>query len=202
MLSQESKKMDLTKNADRGYDMNGRKTIAALFMDRDHAMQAISDLKNAGFPEDEIGVALRDRDADDTVLEDTGNLAGEGAASGAVSGGIVGGFIGVLIGIGALLIPGIGPVVAGGVLGAALAGAGIGAAGGGLVGALVGLGIPESEAAHLEGGFQSGGTIVTVNAFGRDPEAVEILRRNGAEFGPAVPVAAPIETSEGQASLH
>jgi hypothetical protein len=193
--------MDLTKQADSGYDMNGRKVIAAVFDDRQHAMSAIEDLKAAGFPDDEIGVALRDRDAADVVLEDTGNLAGEGAVSGAVSGGIIGTLIGVLVGIGALLIPGVGPVIAGGILGSALAGAGIGAASGGLIGALVGLGIPESEAAHLDTEFRAGGTIVTVNAFGRDPEAVEILRRNGGTFGPAIPVAPPLRSDEGQATL-
>jgi hypothetical protein len=91
-------------------------------------------------------------------------------------------------------------VIAGGILGAALAGAGIGAASGGLLGALIGMGIPESEAAHFDSGFRAGGTIVTVNALGRTAEAVEILKRNGGDFGPAVPVATPI-TEDGKAEL-
>jgi hypothetical protein len=185
--------MDMTNKANAGYDMNGRKTIAALFNDRDHAKNAIEDLKASGFQEADIGVALRDRNADDQMLQDTGTMASEGAASGAVSGGIVGTLIGVLVGLGALAVPGVGPVIAGGILGAALAGAGIGAASGGLLGALVGLGIPESEAAHLDAGFRAGGTVVTVNALGRTAEAVEILRRNGGDFGPAIPMAEPLD---------
>ena len=104
----------------------------------------------------------------------------------------MGGALGLLVGIGALAIPGIGPVVAGGMLasafgitgGTAVAGAGIGAATGGIVGALVGLGIPEAEAQHFETGIRAGRTLVTVGAGGRAMEALAILRRNGADSGP------------------
>ena len=79
------------------------------------------------------------------------------------------------MGLGALAIPGIGPVLAGGALatafglggGTAVAGAGIGAAAGGLVGALVGMGIPEADAQRFEEGFNAGGVLVTVNGSAR-----------------------------------
>ena len=98
-----------------------------------------------------------------------------------------------LIGIGALAIPGLGPVVAGGVLatafgvagGTAVAGAGIGAATGGVLGALAGLGIPESEARYFETGFRAGQVLVTVEAGARVLEAMAILDRHGADTGPA-----------------
>ena len=94
--------------------------------------------------------------------------------------------MGFLVGIGALAIPGIGPVVAGGALatafglggGTAVAGAGIGAAAGGIVGALVGMGIPEEEAQHFEAGFREGGVLVTVNAKDR---AMDALASPGAQ---------------------
>ena len=93
------------------------------------------------------------------------------------------------IGIGALAIPGLGPVLAGGVLatafgiagGTAVAGAGIGAAAGGIVGGLVGLGFPETEARHFEAGIRSGRVLVIVKAGERSKEAVEILERQGAD---------------------
>src|SRR5919112_1431901 len=74
-------------------------------------------------------------------------------------------------GIGALAIPGIGPVVAGGALasafgiggGTAVAGAGIGAAAGGLVGALTGLGFSHEEASYYDEGVRGGRTLVTVH---------------------------------------
>src|SRR5438067_4654693 len=146
-------------------DMTGRTTIAGLFPDRMSAERAILDLKDAGFSGSQIGVAMRDRTEQGKVVEQTGTQAAEGAVTGAVGGGLLGGLVGFLVGVGALAIPGIGPVVAGGALasafgvagGTAVAGAGIGAAAGGIVGALVGLGIPEEEARHFETGFRTGG---------------------------------------------
>ena len=118
-------------------------------------------MKAAGFTGDQIGVALRDRTVRRVLLEDTGTQVEEEAATtGALGGGLLGGLTGLLIGIGALVIPGLGPVVAGGVLatafgvagGTVVAGVGIGAAAGGVLGALAGLGMPESEARYFETG--------------------------------------------------
>jgi len=172
-------------------DIAGRRTIVGVFERRDDAERAIRELKDAGFSGDQIGVAMRDRTAQGELVEDTGTHAAEGAVTGAVGGGILGGLAGLLIGIGALAIPGIGPVVAGGALatafgttaGTAVAGAGIGAAAGGIVGALVGMGVPEDEARYFESGFRSGGVLVSVNAQGRTEEALRILERNGADVG-------------------
>ena len=58
---------------------------------------------------------MRDRTAQGELVEGTGTRAAEGATTGAL-GGLLGGLIGFLLGIGALAIPGIGPVVAGGAL--------------------------------------------------------------------------------------
>jgi hypothetical protein len=78
------------------------------------------------------------------------------------------------------LIPGIGPIIAGGALMALLASAGAGATVGTVLGALVGLGVPEDEAKYYEGEFSSGRTLVTVRADTRAAEAWEILNRHGA----------------------
>ncbi|HEV8636198.1 MAG TPA: general stress protein [Chloroflexota bacterium] len=169
-----------------------RQTIAGLFLDRFAAEQAIHALKADGFASDQIGVAMRDRTAQGTLIEETGASAAATATTGALGGGLLGGLVGFLVGAGALAIPGIGPVVAGGVLastfglagGTAIAGAGIGAAAGGMVGALVGMGIPEEEARHFETGVRAGGTLVTVSAGGRASEALAILERHGADTGP------------------
>ena len=176
----------------RTRDFTGRQTIAGLFHDRVSAERAINGLKDAGFNPGDIGVAMRDRTAQGELVEDTGTNVAGGAVTGAVGGGLLGGLVGFLVGLGALAIPGIGPVVAGGALatafgvagGTAVAGAGIGAAAGGLVGALVGLGIPEEEARHFESGFRAGGVLVTVNARERAMEAHAILERHGADTGP------------------
>ena len=165
--------------------------VAGLFLDADGAEQAIRELEASGFSSNDIGVAARDRTEQGHLIEESGTHVAEGALSGAVGGGLLGGLMGLLVGMGALGIPGMGPVVAGGALAAALgaiagsavAGAGIGAAAGGVVGALVGLGIPEDDARHFELGFQSGGVLVTVRSGGRAGEARHILEKHAADTG-------------------
>ena len=172
----------------------GRTVVAGLFTEREAAVAAIDDLKAAGFAPDDVGVAMRDPSEQGDLAEETGatgTKAAGGAATGAVGGGLLGGALGLLVGLGALAIPGIGPVLAGGALatafglggGTAVAGAGIGAAAGGLVGALVGMGIPEADARHFEEGFRAGGVLVTVDGGDRAPDAAAVLRRHGADLG-------------------
>ena len=173
-------------------DMTGRRNVAALFQDRAAAERAIQDLRSAGFTGDQIGIAMRDRTQQGEMVEDTGATNAAAAAStGLLGGGLLGGIVGLLVGVGALAIPGIGPVVAGGVLattfglagGTAVAGAGIGAAIGGVAGALIGLGFPEEEARHFETGMRSGHILVTVMSNARTMDALAILERNGGDTG-------------------
>src|ERR687895_663207 len=130
---------------DYGDYYRGRTVVAAAFDDRADAERAIGALRDAGFRPEDVGVALRDRTAQGELVEETGatgTKAAEGAGTGALGGGLLGGLVGLLVGIGALAIPGIGPVVAGGALatafglggGTAVAGAGIGAPPRGVVG--------------------------------------------------------------------
>ena len=164
---------------------NEGETVVGLFQDQPSAEAAIQRLKAAGFREDQIGVAVRDRDQQQAITEGTGTQVAEGATTGAVGGGVVGGVIGLLAGVGALVIPGVGPIIAGGALASTLAGAGIGAAAGGLLGALVGMGIPEEDAKHFEAGFRQGGILVTVQAGSRVEDAREALSEGGADLGPS-----------------
>lgn len=157
--------------------------VVGLFRDQLEAEQAIRELKAAGFSDSQIGVLMQDPEAGRRLAEDAGTKAGEGAKAGAIGGGVVGGVLGLLAGVGALAIPGIGPIVAGGALASTLAGAGIGAAAGGLLGALMGMGIPEEEARYYERGLQEGGILLTVDAGARAAEAEQILSGAGADFG-------------------
>jgi len=139
-----------------------------------------------GFSDDAIGFAWRKGDAPEGVAEHTDETdkAGKGLATGAVVGGIIGAAA-------ALLIPGVGPVIAGGLLapafgagataaGAAATGAAVGAATGGLIGVFTGMGIPEDEARYYENEFHQGRIVLTVRTDGRYEEARSILRRYGA----------------------
>ena len=176
------------RNSSHGDDFDGAtenttgRTVFAMFNDRSDAERAIQALFDAGFTEHDVGVAMRDRMEEKELMSSTGAEAGHGAAAGAVSGGLVGGLIGLL---GSLLIPGLGPIVVGGVLASTLTGAGIGAATGGLIGALVGAGASEEDARHFDAGFREGRTLVTVSTGTRTHEAIAILERNNADLGPS-----------------
>lgn len=158
------------------------RTLVALFADRAAAERAIEDLRAAGFTGDDIGVAMRDRGDAEALAEDASVTTASGAAAGALSGGLVGGLIGLL---GSLLVPGVGPVVVGGVLGSTLVGAGAGAATGGIIGALIGMGVSAEDARHFEAGVREGRVLVTVNARNRLDEAIGVLRRQGGDLGPS-----------------
>lgn len=152
-----------------------RRHYVGVFDDRNDADLAARDLRERGFRDDQIGYAWRD-DAGKTHRE--GNKSGELAASGAGTGVVLGGLVGAGA---ALLIPGIGPVVAGGLLASALAGAATGAVtgavAGGITGALLGLGIPEEEARYYDEQFRDGRTLMTVDADDRYADASDIVRR-------------------------
>lgn len=156
--------------------------VFGMFAESEDAIEAIRALQAAGFDSDRIGIAMQDRAVQAEVIEATGSEAAEGAKTGAVSGGVVGGLVGLL---GSLVIPGLGPIVVGGLLASTLTGAGVGALTGGLIGALIGAGASQEEAEHFDAGFRSGGTLVTVDATGRESEARSILTDAGADLGPS-----------------
>jgi uncharacterized protein (TIGR02271 family) len=156
-----------------------RSSVVGVFTDRARAEEAVQELHNAGFTNDQIGFAAHAPETgNEPGAPGHGTEAGEGAAKGLVGGGIIGAILGALA---TGLIPGIGPVIAGGLLAGIVGGGLIGAAGGGLIGALGGsMGVPEEEARYYDQEFRSGRTIVTVKADGRYDEAQSILRRYGA----------------------
>jgi hypothetical protein len=174
-----------TPRWDRADYFANRTAVAALFTNVADGERAINALKAAGIMPDHIGIAMRERNAQGVIVEETGTHATKGDVKGAVGGGLLGGLAGFLVGIGALVLPGIGPVISAGVLTAALGtigattatGAVVGGAVGGVAGALVGLGIPREEAKYFEEGFRKGGMLVTVNAPNRAAEVAQILER-------------------------
>jgi TM2 domain-containing membrane protein YozV len=151
-------------------------TIVGVFADRAAAESAVVALEKAGFTNEHIGFASH---GDPAANEGTDHAAGAlaGAASGSLTGGVVGGLLGALA---TVLIPGIGPVIAGGLLAGIVAGAVTGGAIGGIGGALTGMGVPKEDAEYYDKEFRGGRTIVTVNADGRRTEAEMILRDHGA----------------------
>jgi uncharacterized protein (TIGR02271 family) len=153
-----------------------RSTAVGVFEDRRQADQAVAELRKAGFRDDQIGVAMRHTEGSERKAKTGETYAEEGAATGILTG--LG--LGALAGLGVLsgVIPVIGPAIVGGTLGVILSNAAAGAAVAGLAGILIGYGIPEQEAHYYHGEFESGRTIVTVQANGRYDEACSILRRH------------------------
>ncbi len=162
-----------TQTARKSNKTTDRETVVGVFHSHAEAQKAVNDLKDAGFTEDQIGIASQDIDG--TYQEQTqGTMASEGATAGALGGLGAGALWG--LGIVAGVLPAIGPVIAGGALAAIAASAAGTAAAGGLIGALVGLGIPEDEAEYYENEFNSGRTVVTVKAGeGKFAKASKIL---------------------------
>ncbi|HEY3112032.1 MAG TPA: general stress protein [Chloroflexota bacterium] len=154
--------------------------VIGVFDDGLSARDAIHALREAGFRGQDISILIPDADASREFATETGIATREGAATGALAGGVLGGLAGWLIGIGALAVPGVGPLLAAGALGAALSGAAIGAGVGAIAGALVGIGVPEDEAAWYEQEVRGGRALVSVLARDRRDQAREILRRFGA----------------------
>lgn len=152
------------------------------------AQAALTELRDAGFPSNQVSIIAKDRDANGGRVSGVdknlgrGNKADEGAKTGAATGGALGGLGGLLVGLGALAIPGVGPVIAGGAVATALAttlaGGAIGAAAGGIAGGLVGLGIPEDRARFYSDRFQKGDYLVIVDGTDAQIHQAEIILRN------------------------
>jgi hypothetical protein len=95
-----------------------------------------------------------------------------------MAGGVVGGALGAVAA--ALVLPGIGFVVAGGIVAAAVGGSAAGSVAGSFLGTLTELGMPHDAARRYEQEIKSGRTIVTVKDTSRQQDVITILRQQGA----------------------
>lgn len=138
-------------------------SVFGLFHDQETLGRAVETLQTAGFPTTDISVLMPRSQSERLFAHEHHTKAPEGATAGAVAGGIVGGGLTLLVGLGALVIPGLGPLLAAGPLVAALAGLGAGGAVGGIAGALIGMGIPEYEAKRYQEFVEKGGILLSVH---------------------------------------
>lgn len=163
-------------------------TISGVFETRTAAERAVQDASKAGIPADKITL-LTPGSVDHlnkemtSVPADTTEQPGMGKAIGALLGGGVGITGGSLL---IALVPGVGPITALGLLGAAIAGAA-----GATVGATVGdkmekstiEGLPEDEIFVYEDALRNGRSVVIALAENADSakRVREIMNREGAE---------------------
>lgn len=164
------------------------KTTVGIFSSRPDAERAAEHLRSTfGIPSDRVDVlspASSEQELDAVPTSDT-EQPGMGSALGGLVGGAVGAAAGTSLGAvaaGSMLVPGVGPVIAMGLVGAALLGAGGAAAGGALEDTLF-TGVPHDELFFYEDALRQGRSIVIALVEDENQaEAVrEILDREGAE---------------------
>jgi hypothetical protein len=151
-------------------------TVTYIYDDSSLAGQAVRALEAAGFTRDEISIVRQDGDVDfATPAEDP---VSDGATTGASIGLAAGAGAGLLASLGLIAIPGLGPLVAAGVLATTLATGAAGAVSGGILGALIDYGISEEDAPVYAENLRRGGTLVSVRTDdGRVDEAELIMQR-------------------------
>lgn len=164
-------------------------TVAGVFRSREDARRAAGELLLSGFSWDQLNVLFPGATEEQIHSAPTSDTEqpGMGAALGGVLGATLGAVGGFELGVGATaLIPGVGPVIAAGIAGAAILGAG-----GLIAGAKLGEageeksteGIPADEVFFYEDALRQGRSVVTLLA--ANPEdarrAREVLERGGAE---------------------
>ena len=164
--------------------------ISGVFRTREDAEKAINELRRAGIPENRIGLLAPGSDERDLErglpVTDT-EEPGMGRAMGAAVGGAMGAAGGATLGlaVASLAVPGVGPVIAFGMVGAALLGV-VGAATGAAVGDQVeeqlGEGIPHEDIYLYEDALRQGRSVLIVYTDGDDEtdKAEEVLVRSRA----------------------
>lgn len=165
--------------------------VTGVFKSRDEAESAVAGLRSLGIPENRLGIvapgSTPERMEAGVPVTDT-ESPGMGKAMGAAVGGAMGAAGGATAGlaVASLAIPGIGPLIAFGMVGAALLGV-VGAAAGAAVGDTIeenlGEGIPHEDVYLYEDSLRHGHSIVI--AYTDEGEqadrAAQVLNTAGAE---------------------
>lgn len=150
---------------------HNQKTVIGVFVTRSDAETAVQTLRSQGFTNEEINIVSKHRKNDNVSYDDD-------ITDGALTGSTIGGIGGLLIGAGAMVVPGVGPLLAAGPISAAIGGA----LAGGLAGGLIDWGIP-SEASHRYAKEVEQDKILAIirTDDNRVNEAAKILRQYGAK---------------------
>ncbi|UNC91850.1 general stress protein [Candidatus Contubernalis alkaliaceticus] len=152
-------------------------TVIGVMKDHSRAEEAVRSLREKGFNENEISIVAKDEGQKNEGQGDL-SYSEQNLADGSVTGGALGGVAGLLMGAGALLIPGVGPIIAAG----PLAGALTGVVTGGIAGGLIDFGIPEERGRHFEERVKQGDILVAIKTNENKVDtAASILREYGAK---------------------
>ncbi len=156
------------------------KAIVGFFRTRAEGERAYQQLTSNGFTREELGFVAGDTRAHETPA--IGPVPETGSDKTVGRDAVIGGIAGLAAGMVAVVLPGIGALIAAGPLAGAIGGLSLGAAAGGLVGLLKDHGVSEEEADFYTEGVRRGGSIVTVHGVSdeRAGEARKIMDREGA----------------------
>lgn len=164
--------------------------ISGVFRSREDAEKAINELRKAGIPDKRIGLVAPgsdDRDLEAGLPVRDTEQPGMGRAMGAAVGGAMGAAGGATLGlaVATLAVPGIGPVIAFGMVGAALlgvVGATAGAAVGDQVEAELGEGVPHEDIFLYEDALRHGHSVIIVYADGDEEsdKAEDVMEHSNA----------------------
>ncbi len=152
-------------------------TVVGVFDSHGKAVQAVENLREAGFTSRNISIFAPDPREAENYAEELGVNVIKGGATGVAAGGILGGVAGWVAGLTALTLPGAGIVIAAGPLAAAMVGAVGGASVGGFAGVLVGLGLPRRAAEEYNRELKEGRTLVFVHTDGEFGRAELAMHR-------------------------
>jgi hypothetical protein len=158
------------------------KKVIGYFQDSNQAGQAANELKSKGF--NEISLLGNEKGGVEGKKggDNQGIGFGQNISSGTMTGGTIGGLVGLGLGTGvlgalgtaALLIPGVGPIVAMGPLAAALGGA----VTGGIAGALIDYGIPKEHSDYYESKIKEGNSVLVLKTDEQKTDEVSRIMRN------------------------
>jgi len=164
--------------------------ISGVFQSRADAEKVVNELRRVGIPDNRIGLVTPGHDGEEIErglpITDT-ERPGMGRAMGAAVGGAMGAAGGATLGLAAatLAVPGVGPVIAFGMVGAALLGI-VGATAGSAVGETIedelGDGVPHEDVYLYEDALRHGHSVVIAYTENEDQsdKVEDVLNRSGA----------------------
>ena len=156
------------------------KLVEGFFRTRQEGEAAQKELLSAGFAREAVNFVAGDVRGRETPA--IGPSLAVGAESEAARDAFIGGVAGLAAGAIAVVLPGIGSLIAAGPIAGAIGGLSMGAAAGGIVGLLRDHGISREEAEFYAEGVRRGGALVTVHGVSgpRASQAEKILKSHDA----------------------
>ncbi len=138
----------------------------------------VLELERRNIDPSQISIVMSQTTGEQLMKINPSTKAPEGATVGGLTGGLLGALIGGLTLAGSVLLPGVGILAAGPLVGA-LAGTSIGVASGGIIGGLIGMGMPEHEAREIEDTLKDPGTVLVMTEVPKEqiPEIKALFER-------------------------